>query len=247
MGASGEGQMVTHQAKKMTEDALLACRDRFELPLTDEQVRAAEYYKPPDDSPEMRYLRECRETLGGSLPARRRGGDEPLEAPNLSLFSWRLEAAGARGVSAPLALGLGQAVGGGPGAGGDGRSRGFLLGGTDGRTTLNGEGLQHADGHSHVLFSVVPNVRAYDPAFGYEVAVIVQDGLRRMVGEQEDVFFYITLMNENYRHPPMPAGAEQGILRGLYLLREASGDRPRVQLLGSGNILIEVLAAADLL
>ena len=95
-------------------------------------------------------------------------------------------------------------------AGGDSRTRGFLLGGTAGRTTLNGEGLQHADGHSHVLFSVVPNVRAYDPAFGYEVAVIVQDGLRRMVGEQEDVFFYLTLMNENYKHPPMPEGAERG-------------------------------------
>ena len=132
-------------------------------------------------------------------------------------------------------------------AGGDSRTRGFLLGGTAGRTTLNGEGLQHADGHSHVLFSVVPNVRAYDPAFGYEVAVIVQDGLRRMVAEQEDVFFYLTLMNENYKHPAMPEGAEEGILRGMYLLREGSADGPRVQLLGSGTILLEVLAAASLL
>src|SRR5947199_6660075 len=122
-------------------------------------------------------------------------------------------------------------------AAGDSRTRGFMLGGTAGRTTLNGEGLQHADGHSHVLFSVVPNVRAYDPAFGYEVAVIVQDGLRRMVREQEDVFYYISLMNENYRHPAMPAGAEEGILRGMYLLREDSGDGPRVQLLGSGTML----------
>src|SRR6185437_5818580 len=131
------------------------------------------------------------------------------------------------------------------------RTRGFMLGGTAGRTTLNGEGLQHEDGHSHVLFSVVPNVRAYDPAFGYEVAVIIQDGLRRMVAEQEDVFYYITLMNENYHHPAMPDGAAEGILRGMYLLREGSvGKRkkvPRVQLLGSGTILNEVLAAAELL
>jgi pyruvate dehydrogenase E1 component len=349
MGASGEGQMITHQAKKMTEDALLAFRDRFELPLTDEQVRAAEYYKPPDDSQEMRYLRECREALGGSLPVRRRRA-EPLPVPELELFKGQLEGTGDREISTTMAFvrvlaallrdkrigphivpivpdesrtfgmeglfrqigiyspegqlyqpedseqlmfykedahgqileeGITEAgsisswiaagtsysahavqmvpfyiyysmfgyqrVGDLVWAGGDSRTRGFLLGGTAGRTTLNGEGLQHADGQSHVLFSVVPNVRAYDPAFGYEVAVIIQDGLRRMVGDQEDVFFYITLMNENYRHPPMPAGAEQGILRGMYLLREASGDGPRVQLLGSGTILIEVLAAADLL
>jgi len=134
-------------------------------------------------------------------------------------------------------------------AAGDSRARGFLLGGTAGRTTLNGEGLQHQDGHSHVLFSVVPNVRAYDPAFGYELAVIVQDGLRRMVGEQEDVFFYVTLMNENYTHPAMPEGAEGGILRGMYRLRSGSGSKgaPRAQLLGSGAILREVLAAAELL
>jgi pyruvate dehydrogenase E1 component len=350
MGVSGEGQMITHQAKKMTEDALLAFRDRFELPLTDDQVRAAEYYKPPDDAPEMRYLRECREALGGSLPVRRRRVDEPLEVPDLSLFSSQLEGTGDREISTTMAFvrvlaallrdkeigsrvvpiipdesrtfgmeglfrqvgiyspvgqlyqpqdaeqlmfykedehgqileeGITEAgsissfiaagtsysthgvqmipfyiyysmfgyqrVGDLVWAGGDSRTRGFLLGGTAGRTTLNGEGLQHADGHSHVLFSVVPNVRAYDPAFGYEVAVIVQDGLRRMVGEQEDVFFYLTLMNENYQHPAMPGGAEDGILRGMYLLREGSGDGPRVQLLGSGTILLEVLAAAALL
>jgi pyruvate dehydrogenase E1 component len=120
-----------------------------------------------------------------------------------------------------------------------------MLGGTAGRTTLNGEGLQHEDGHSHVLFSVVPNVRAYDPAFNYEVAVIVREGLRRMIGEQEDVFYYLTLMNENYHHPAMPDGAEEGILRGMYRLRSA--DSPRVQLLGSGTILNEVIAAAGLL
>jgi pyruvate dehydrogenase E1 component len=132
-------------------------------------------------------------------------------------------------------------------AAGDSRTRGFMLGGTAGRTTLNGEGLQHEDGHSHVLFSVVPNCRAYDPAFGYEVAVIIQDGLRRMVAEQEDVFYYVTLMNENYQHPAMPAGAEAGILRGMYKLSSGSGDGPRVQLLGSGTILREVMAAAELL
>jgi pyruvate dehydrogenase E1 component len=133
-------------------------------------------------------------------------------------------------------------------AAGDSRTRGFLLGGTAGRTTLNGEGLQHEDGHSHVLFSVVPNCRAYDPAFGYELAVIVHEGLRRMVDEQEDVFYYLTLMNENYVHPPIPEGAEEGILRGMYRLRPAPGDRaPQVRLLGSGTILNEVVAAAQLL
>jgi pyruvate dehydrogenase E1 component len=134
-------------------------------------------------------------------------------------------------------------------AGGDSRTRGFLLGGTAGRTTLNGEGLQHADGHSHMLISVVPNCRSYDPAFGYEVAVIIQAGLREMAQEQQDVFYYLTLMNENYPHPAMPAGAADGILRGMYLLRPASpgSDGLRVQLLGSGTILREVMAAASLL
>jgi pyruvate dehydrogenase E1 component len=135
-------------------------------------------------------------------------------------------------------------------AAGDARARGFLLGGTAGRTTLNGEGLQHEDGHSHVLASVIPNCVSYDPAYSYEVAVIIADGLRRMVAEQEDVFYYITLMNENYEHPALPDGAEPGILRGMYLLRDGGGDGeagPRVQLLGSGTILREVLAGADLL
>src|SRR5438270_962137 len=348
MGTSGEGQMVTHQAKKMTEDALLAFRDRFELPLTDDQVRAAEYYKPPDDSAEMRYLHERRAALGGSLPARRRRA-EPLPVPDLSLFSSQLEGTGERKISTTMAFvrvlaallrdkGIGrhivpiipdesrtfgmeglfrqvgiyspvgqlyqpqdaeqlmfykedehgpileegiteagsmssfiaagtsysahgvpmvpfyiyysmfgyQRVGDLIWAAGDSRTRGFMLGGTAGRTTLNGEGLQHEDGHSHVLFSVVPNCRAYDPAFSYEVAVIIQDGLRRMVGDQEDVFFYITLMNENYHHPPMPDGANEGILRGMYRLRPASGaGGPQIQLLGSGTILNEVLAAAE--
>jgi pyruvate dehydrogenase E1 component len=132
-------------------------------------------------------------------------------------------------------------------AAGDSRARGFLLGGTAGRTTLNGEGLQHEDGHSHVLSSVVPNCVSYDPAYSYEVAVIIADGLRRMLAEQEDVFFYITLMNENYEHPALPEGVEAGILRGMYLLRSSDLDGPRVQLMGSGTILREVLDAADLL
>jgi len=349
MGASGEGQMITHQAKKMTEDALLAFRDRFELPLTDEQVRKAEYYMPPEDSEEMRYLRECRAALGGSMPVRRRSA-ESLPVPQLELFKGQLEGTGDREISTTMAFvrvlaallrdkqlgrhivpivpdesrtfgmeglfrqvgiyspvgqryqpqdseqlmfykedahgqileeGITEAgsissfiaagtaysahgvqmvpfyiyysmfgyqrVGDLVWAAADSRTRGFMLGGTAGRTTLNGEGLQHEDGHSHVLFSVVPNVRAFDPAFGYEVAVIIQDGLRRMLVEQEDVFYYLTLMNENYRHPAMPPGAEEGILRGMYLLRESSADGPRVQLLGSGTILNEVLAAASIL
>ena len=352
MGVSGEGQMITHQAKKMTEDALLAFRDRFELPLTDEQVRAAEYYKPPEDSPEMQFLHERRAELGGSLPVRRTKAPE-LEVPGLDAFKGQLESTGDREISTTMAFvrvlaallrdkklgshvvpivpdesrtfgmegmfrqvgiyspvgqlyqpqdseqlmfykedkhgqileeGITEAgsissfiaagtsysahgvpmipfyiyysmfgyqrVGDLVWAAADSRTRGFLLGGTAGRTTLNGEGLQHEDGHSHVLFSVVPNCRAYDPAFGYEVAVIIQDGLRRMVTEHEDAFYYITLMNENYHHPAMPEGAEEGILRGMYLLRasERSSDTgPRVQLLGSGTILNEVLAAAGLL
>ncbi len=348
MGVSGEGQMITHQAKKMTEDALLAFRDRFELPLSDDQVRAAEYYKPPEDSPEMQFLRSSRAALGGSLPMRR-GQAPPLEVPPLETFKGQLEGTGDREISTTMAFvrvlaallrdkkigshvvpivpdesrtfgmegmfrqvgiyspvgqlyqpqdseqlmfykedkhgqileeGITEAgsissfiaagtsysahgvpmipfyiyysmfgyqrVGDLVWAAADSRTRGFMLGGTAGRTTLNGEGLQHEDGHSHVLFSVVPNVRAYDPAFGYEVAVIIQDGLRRMVAEQEDVFYYLTLMNENYHHPAMPEGAVEGILRGMYLLRSSDGG-PRVQLLGSGTILNEVLAAAQML
>jgi pyruvate dehydrogenase E1 component len=350
MGVSGEGQMITHQAKKMTEDALLTFRDRFELPLGDEAVRNAEYYKPPDDSPEMRYLRERRAALGGSLPVRRRLAEQ-LEVPGLDAFKVQLESTGEREISTTMAfvrvlaallrdkqvaprivpivadesrtfgmegmfrqLGIyapsgqlyqpqdadqlmfykederGQILEEGINEAGsmssfiaagtsysthgvqmvpfyifysmfgfqrtadliwaaaDSRTRGFLLGGTAGRTTLNGEGLQHEDGHSHMMSSMVPNCVSFDPAFGYEVAVIVRDGLRRMVTEQEDVFYYITLMNENYRHPAMPEDAAEGILRGMYLLRTSPRKRaPRVQLLGSGTILNEVLAAAELL
>src|SRR5580693_2996597 len=352
MGVSGEGQMITHQAKKMTEAALLAFRDRFELPLTDQQVKDAEYYKPPDDAPEMVFLRECRAKLGGSLPVRRQRA-QPLQAPALALFKSQLDGTGEREVSTTMAFvrilsallrdkALGkrivpivpdesrtfgmeglfrqvgiyspvgqlyqpqdseqlmfykedqhgqileegiteagsvssfvaagtsysthatsmvpfyiyysmfgyQRVGDLIWAAGDSRTRGFLMGGTAGRTTLNGEGLQHEDGHSHLLFSVVPNCRAFDPAFAYELAVIIQDGLHHMLDEQEDVFFYLTLMNENYEHPALPDGAEAGILRGMYLLRPRSSgpsDGPAVQLLGSGTILREVLAGADLL
>jgi pyruvate dehydrogenase E1 component len=133
-------------------------------------------------------------------------------------------------------------------AAGDQRARGFLIGGTAGRTTLNGEGLQHEDGHSLILANMIPNCISYDPTFQYEVAVIVQDGLRRMFAEQEDVFYYITVMNENYEHPEMPEGAEADILKGLYLFRKgAAGNGPRVQLMGSGTIFREVIAAAELL
>jgi len=135
-------------------------------------------------------------------------------------------------------------------AAGDSRARGFLIGGTAGRTTLNGEGLQHEDGHSHVLASVIPNCVAYDPTFAYEVAVIVQEGLRRMLQEQEDVYYYLTALNENYTHPAIPEGAAPGIVKGMYLFKRGAdpgGKAPRVQLLGSGAIFREVIAAADLL
>src|SRR5262245_15101597 len=352
MGESGEGQNITHQQKKMAENALLAFRDRFELPLSDEQAGSAAFYKPPADSAEMEFLRECRAALGGSLPARRRRVETALEAPDLKLFESQLTGTGEREVSTTMAfvrclsalirdkqlgrhvvpivpdesrtfgmegmfrqLGIfpqvgqlytpedaeqlmfyredkkGQVLQEGitePGAfsswiaaatsysnhavptipfyiyysmfgfqrvgdlawaAGDSRARGFLLGGTAGRTTLNGEGLQHEDGHSHILSSTIPNCVSYDPTYGYEVAVIIREGLRRMLSEQEDVFYYLTLMNENYQHPAMPEGAEEGILRGMHLLSEGSGDAAtaRVQLMGSGTILREVEAAAALL
>jgi pyruvate dehydrogenase E1 component len=133
-------------------------------------------------------------------------------------------------------------------AAGDSRARGFLLGGTAGRTTLNGEGLQHEDGHSLILSNLIPNCISYDPTFQYEVAVIAQDGMRRMFQEQEDIFYYLTVMNENYEHPEMPAGAEADIIKGMYSFRKGGkGKGPRVQLLGSGTIFREVIAAADLL
>ncbi|HWH14480.1 MAG TPA: pyruvate dehydrogenase (acetyl-transferring), homodimeric type [Miltoncostaeaceae bacterium] len=349
MGRAGEGQNITHQQKKMNEEALLAFRDRFGVPLTDEQARDAVFYRPPEDSPEMRYLREHREALGGSLPARRPEA-EPLEVPPLEAFDALLKSTGDRTISTTMAFvralgvlvrdrALGQRVvpivpdesrtfgmegmfrqlgifsqvgqlykpedaeqlmfyredkkgqmleegiteagaisswiaaatsyanhgvamvpfyifysmfgfqrvGDLAWAAGDSRARGFLVGGTAGRTTLNGEGLQHQDGHSHLLASAIPNCVAYDPTFAYELAIILQDGLRRMLAEREDVFYYVTVMNENYVHPAMPEGCEEGVLRGMHLIHEGEGDGPRVQMMGSGTILREVVAAAELL
>ena len=352
MGESGEGQNITHQQKHMADAALARFRDRFSLPLTDEQLAELPFLRFDDDSEEMAYLRERREALGGYLPSRRRRSTHTLTVPELSAFGGQLGGTPGREISTTMAfvrilntLLRDKAIGphvvpivpdesrtfGMEGmfrqfgifsqagqlyqpedanqlmyyreapdgqmlqegineagamaswiaaataystsdipmipfyifysmfgfqrvmdliwAAGDSRARGFLLGGTAGRTTLNGEGLQHEDGHSHVLASVVPNCVSYDPTYSYEVAVIIQDGLRRMFGDQEDVFFYLTLMNENYEHPALPDGAEGGILRGMYLLRPGSGagGSPVVQLLGSGTILREVLAGADLL
>jgi pyruvate dehydrogenase E1 component len=352
MGTAGEGQNITHQQKKMDENALLKWRDRFGLDLTDEQVHDAAFVKPSDDTPEMSYLHERRRALGGGLPARRRKSAS-LEVPELSAFGAQLTPTGEREISTTMAFvrilntllrdktigkhvvpivpdesrtfgmegmfrqfGIFSQVGqlyqpedadqlmfykedkkgqvlqegiNEPGAfsswiaagtsysnhdvpmipfyiyysmfgfqrigdlawaAGDSRTRGFLLGGTAGRTTLNGEGLQHEDGHSHVLSSTIPNCISYDPTYAHEVAVIVQDGLRRMLVDQEDVFYYLTLMNENYSHPGLTEGTEEGILKGMYLLREGEAQKtsaPRVQLLGSGTILREVLAGADLL
>jgi pyruvate dehydrogenase E1 component len=351
MGAAGEGMNITHQQKKMGLEELKAFRDRFKIPVPDDQIADVPLYRPPEDSIEIQYLRERRKALGGSLPQRRRTS-QPLQVPLLAAFDSQLKGTGDREVSTTMAFvrilsalvrdknignrvvpivpdesrtfgmegmfrqlgifsqvgqlykpedagqlmfyreyqhgqilqeGINEAgamsswiaaatsysthnlpmipfyifysmfgfqrVGDLAWAAGDSRCRGFLLGGTSGRTTLNGEGLQHADGHSHVLASTVPNCVAYDPTFAYELAVIIHDGLGRMLAEQEDVFYYITLMNENYVHPAMPEGAEQGILKGMYPLTNggSNGKGPRVQLLGSGTILREAIAAADLL
>jgi pyruvate dehydrogenase E1 component len=332
----------------MNEEALRAFRDRFELDISDEEVREVAFHKPPDDSPEITYLQERRKALGGYLPQRRQRVEEPLAVPPLETFQSQLDGTGEREISSTMAfvrilaallrdktigprivpivadesrtfgmegmfrqLGIYshvgqlyepedagqlmfyredqkgqvlqegiteagafsswiaaatsysnhdvqmlpfflfysmfgfQRIGDLAWAAGDSRARGFLLGGTAGRTTLNGEGLQHEDGHSHVLSQTVPNCISYDPAYAYELAVIVHDGLRRMVAEQEDVFYYLTIMNENYRHPPLPEGAEEGILRGMHRIREIDG--AKVRLLGSGTILREVEAAAELL
>ena len=352
MGEAGEGRNITHQQKSIKGPARLAIRDRLQLPLTDEQAEAAAFHRPPDDAPELVYLRERRAALGGSLPVRG-GKSPPLVVPPLSSLASTLEGSGDRENSTTMAFvrvlnslvrdeqigrrvvpivpdesrtfgmegmfrqlgifsqvgqlyrpedaedfmfyredehgqilqeGINEAgamsswiaaatsyanhgeamipfyvfysmfgfqrVGDLAWAAGDSRARGFLIGATSGRTTLNGEGLQHQDGHSHVLASAIPNCRAYDPTYGYELAVIIQDGLRRMLAEQEDVFYYLTVMNEGYLQPALPAGAEEGILGGMYLLREgaaADASARRVQLLGSGAILREVLAGADLL
>ncbi len=349
MGAAGEGQNITHQQKKMGEDALLAFRDRFNIPLTDEQARNAEYVHPDPESREIKYLQERRAALGGHFPVRKQLAT-PLEIPSLDLFDGLLKGSGDREMSSTMCFvraltaltrdkkvgkyivpivpdeartfgmegmfrqlgiyssvgqlyepqdrdqimyyredkagqileeGINEAgamsswmaaataysthgvnmipfyvfysmfgfqrIGDFAWAAGDMRARGFLIGGTAGRTTLNGEGLQHQDGHSHILASTIPNCVAYDPCFGHEVAVILHDGMRRMFKEQESVYYYITCMNENYLHPEMPQGCEEGIVKGMYLLQESTGSGPRVQLLGSGTILREVIAAAELL
>ncbi|MEK6592804.1 MAG: pyruvate dehydrogenase (acetyl-transferring), homodimeric type [Pseudomonadota bacterium] len=351
MGEAGEGQNITHQQKKMGTASIKAFRDRFNLPIPDDKLGEVPFYRPPEDAPEMKYLHERMQAMGGSLPVRRRKAT-PLEVPPLSAFEAQLKSTEEREISTTMAfvrilntiirdkklgkfvvpivpdesrtfgmegmfrqLGIyshvgqlytpqdadqlmfykedqkGQVLQEGinePGAmsswiaaatsyssngvpmipfyifysmfgfqrigdlawaAGDMRARGFLLGGTAGRTTLNGEGLQHEDGHSHVLASTIPNCISYDPTFAYELAVIIQDGLRRMYQEQEDVYYYITVMNENYPHPAMPEGVEKGILRGMYLFGEgkAKKNQPRVQLLGSGTILREVIAGAEML
>jgi pyruvate dehydrogenase E1 component len=350
MGQAGEAMNITHQQKHMDLAALKAFRDRFRIPIPDDQIAAVPFYRPADDSIEMQYLRERRAALGGNLPVRRRRSVS-VDVPALQAFEAQLKGTGDRHISTTMAFvrilqtlvrdknigkrivpivsdesrtfgmegmfrqlgifsqigqlykpedasqlmfyrehkqgqilqeGISEAgalsswiaaatsysvhdlpmipffifysmfgfqrVGDLVWAAGDSRSRGFLLGATSGRTTLNGEGLQHADGHSHLTASTVPNCVPYDPTFSYEVAVIIQEGLRRMVKEQEDVFYYITLMNENYEHPTMPEGVRDGILKGMYLFQDGGKAKgPRVQLLGSGAILREVIAAAELL
>jgi pyruvate dehydrogenase E1 component len=353
MGAAGEGQMIAHQQKKMAIEALSIFRDRFKVPLSDEELEAVPFVSFAEGSPELAYLKERRRKLGGSLPQRRPKTSFEIEAPPLSLFDAQLKGSEGREISTTMAFvqiltkllrekplgrhivpivpdeartfgmeGLFRQIGiyapfgqkykpvdsdqlmyyredqagqvlqqgiSEPGAiaswmaagtsysvsdvpmlpfyiyysmfgfqrigdlawaAGDMRTRGFLVGGTAGRTTLNGEGLQHEDGHSHLLAGAIPNCRAYDPTFSYEVAVILQDGSRRMLQEQEDVYYYVTVMNENYAHPDMPAGAEADIIKGMYLFKDGGKPKknePRVQLLGSGTILREVIAAAELL
>ncbi|MYI89424.1 MAG: pyruvate dehydrogenase (acetyl-transferring), homodimeric type, partial [Gammaproteobacteria bacterium] len=350
MGEAGEGQNITHQQKKIGEDALISFRDRFRIPLTDEEVASAPFYRPPEDSPEIQYMLNQRKKLGGSLPVRRPIPGS-LKIPDLDIFSNQLKGSGGReisttmgfvriltsiirdkeigrnivpivpdesrtfgmegmfrqlGIYSPLGQlyepedsdqlmfyreskegqvlqeGINEAgaicswiaagtsgsnhgirmipfyifysmfgfqrVGDLAWAAADSHARGFLIGGTAGRTTLAGEGLQHQDGHSHILASTIPTCISYDPTFVYELAVIIHDGLRRMYQEDESVYFYITCMNENYEHPAMPEGVEEGIVKGMYLLKRSESKRKnRVQLLGSGTILREVIAAAEIL
>jgi pyruvate dehydrogenase E1 component len=339
MGLWGQGKMGTHQQKKPDDDALREFRDRFSLPLSDDDVAQLRFYHPGADSPEIRYLDGRRKALGGYLPARRDSAPR-LRAPALqgsprsqsttmvfvqllsqlmkdeelgprvvpivadeartfgmqtlfrqfgiysalgqlyepedheellyyreakdgqileegiteagALSSWLAAATAYSAHGTPMLpfyiyysmFGF-QRVGDLIWAAADSRARGFLVGGTAGRTTLAGEGLQHQDGSSHLAASTVPNCRAYDPCFAYELATIVHEGARRMLDAQEDEFYYLTVGNENYPHPPMPPGAEEGILKGMYLFKKA--DRPALQLLGSGAILREVIAAAELL
>ena len=350
MGGAGEAMNISHQQKKMDREQIKRFRDRFLLPVTDDQIDELPYLKFAEDSPEYKYMQEHRAALGGYLPQRRRRA-APLQVPQLDNFAALLKASGeGRELSTTMAIvrimnmllkdkqvgrnvvpivpdesrtfgmeGMFRAVGiwnqqgqnyvpedhdqlmfyketkdgqvlqeGINEAGamsdwiaaataysvhnvqmipfyicysmfglqrtfdlvwaaGDQRARGFLIGGTAGRTTLNGEGLQHEDGHSLILANLVPNCISYDPTFQYEVAVIAQDGMRRMFQEQEDVFYYITVMNENYEHPEMPAGAEADIIKGMYSFKKGGEGQLRVQLLGSGTIFREVIAAAELL
>jgi len=351
MGESGEAQNITHQQKKMSNEAMRRFRDRFNIPVPDDKIDAVPYVTFPEGSPELEYMRARRMALGGYLPARRRKTD-PLGVPELAAFERLLKSSEDREISTTMAFvqilhtlvrdrnigkhvvpivpdesrtfgmegmfrqlgiwnqqgqlytpqdadqlmfykeskdgqilqeGINEAggicdwiaaatsysthgvpmipfyifysmfgfqrVGDLAWAAGDMRSRGFLLGGTAGRTTLNGEGLQHEDGHSHQISATVPNCISYDPTFAYEVAVIIQDGLRRMYANQDDVYYYITVMNENYRHPAMPDGAAPSIIKGMYLFRAGAKakDGLRVQLLGSGTIFREVIEAAALL
>ncbi|MCU0765853.1 MAG: pyruvate dehydrogenase (acetyl-transferring), homodimeric type [Gammaproteobacteria bacterium] len=349
MGVAGEGQNITHSQKKMGEAALKAFRDRFNIPIPDDQIASTPFYRPPADSPEIQYLHARRQALGGYLPARHADA-APLRIPPLEAFSALLAGNAEREMSTTMAFvrflsmltrdkdvgklvvpivpdeartfgmegmfrqlgiyssigqlytpvdsdqvmyyreekqgqilqeGINEAgamsswiaaatayanhgiatipfyvyysmfgfqrVGDLAWAAGDLMARGFLIGGTAGRTTLAGEGLQHQDGHSHIVAGTIPNCVSYDPTYAYELAVILQHGMERMYVRQENVFYYVTVMNENYVQPDMPAGCEEGIVRGLYLLREGGRRRKRVQLLGSGAILREVIAAADLL
>jgi pyruvate dehydrogenase E1 component len=349
MGGAGEGLNTAHQQKKLGIEALKEFRDRFNIPVSDKDIEEVPYCKPAADSPELEYLHERRNALGGFLPQRRHN-PAPVKVPPIELFKTQLEGTGEREASTTMAFvriltalirdkqigkyivpivpdeartfgmegmfrqvgiysskgqlytpedadqlmfyredkkgqileeGINEAgafcswlaagtaysnhdiqtvpfyiyysmfgfqrIGDFIWAGGDLQSRGFLIGGTAGRTTLAGEGLQHQDGHSLVNASTVPNCVSYDPTYAYELAVIIQDGLRRMIGEQENIFYYITCMNENYVHPPMPSGVEDGILKGMYLLQVGGQGQIRVQLMGSGTILREVLGAAELL
>ena len=349
MGSAGEAQNITHQQKKLDDEALKAFRDRFNIPVSDEEIVNLPFKRPAENSPEMRYLHERRKQLGGYLPVRRTAA-QPLVVPPLETFKALLDGTEGREISTTMAFvriltallkdknlgrhvvpivpdeartfgmeglfrqvgiyssvgqlytpqdadqlmyyredrkgqileeGINEAgafcswmaaatayanhgismipmyifysmfgfqrVGDFAWAAGDMQARGFLIGATAGRTTLAGEGLQHQDGHSHLLASTIPNCVAYDPCFAFELAVIMQDGLRRMYAEQESVFYYITCMNENYAHPAMPHGVEQGILSGMYLLHIGGRGKVRATILGSGTILREALAAAELL
>ena len=349
MGDAGEGQNITHQQKSMDIESLKTFRSRFDLPISDEEVENLSYYKPGKDSPELKYMMERRNALGGFLPKRKKQGNK-LNVPSIDAFSKQLESSGEREISTTMAFvrilttlvkdkdigkfivpivpdeartfgmegmfrqlgiyssvgqlyepqdsdqvmfykekkdgqileeGINEAgsfsswiaaatsysnsgiqtipfyifysmfgfqrIGDLAWAAGDSRSRGFLLGATAGRTTLNGEGLQHEDGHSHLLSATIPNCLSYDPCFSYELAVIIQNGLERMIKNQEDVFYYITIMNENYHHPEMPKNINEDIIKGIYKYSENKAKGPKVQLMGSGVILREVIEAANIL